>query len=167
MTSTVKNRWFMSLMFAASLVGAARAQEKKADDEKQLKAAVEQIFKLTNDARAKSNLGALKIDDRLTRAARKHAENMARQGKLQHELDDRKPSDRAKAAGYEYQWLGENIAFSSQLDPAETFERWMKSPGHHANIMKDVGEEIGIGVARDDQGAVYFVQVFAQPQAKK
>src|SRR5262249_44398136 len=45
-------------------------------------------------------------------AARRHAENMARQEKLSHQLDGKGVGQRVAAAGYDYRVVGENLAHS-------------------------------------------------------
>src|SRR5438128_8340512 len=68
------------------------------------------IVDLTNKARAKEKLSPLKPNEALFKAARAHSANMAKQQKMEHVLDDKNPSDRAKAAGYKYSFIGENNA---------------------------------------------------------
>src|SRR5438128_2635743 len=87
----------------------------------------ELILKLTNAERAKKDLPALKANPLLQKAARKHSENMARQGKLAHELDDEGPADRVRAAGYEFSRLAENVAMGP--DAKGALRLWMKSEG--------------------------------------
>ena len=44
---------------------------------------------------------------------------------------------------------------------------WMDSPEHKANILRDKFTEIGIGIARNAKGEVYYTQVFAAPKKKR
>jgi uncharacterized protein YkwD len=60
------------------------------------------ILDLTNAERAKENLAPLKANELLTKAAREHSANMAKQQKLDHVLDDKKPDDRLKAVSYQF-----------------------------------------------------------------
>src|SRR5438105_3825929 len=68
------------------------------------------IVDLTNKAREKEKLAALKPNPVLFKVARAHSANMAKQKKMEHVLDDKNPADRLKAAGYKYEWMGENVA---------------------------------------------------------
>jgi uncharacterized protein YkwD len=52
--------------------------------------------------------------------------------------------------------MGENVSLP------EIFEAWMKSKGHRENIMKPEFREIGIGIARDPKGRVYYTQEFGK-----
>jgi uncharacterized protein YkwD len=74
-------------------------------------------------------------------------------------LDDKKPADRVKDAGYKYAAVGENVAWN-QKNPAQVVEAWMNSEGHRANILKKEYEEIGVAVAKNAKGEPYWVQVF-------
>ena len=95
-------------------------------------------------------------------AARAHAANMAALDKLDHTLEDKTFADRAKDAGYQYRFIGENIAWSPET-PKEVLEGWMNSPPHRENILKEEFTEIGVGVAKNQKGEQYWVQVFATP----
>lgn len=139
----------------------ARSQSK---DEKRFQEAADRILELTNQARLKEGRKPLKMNPLLTRAAQGHSENMGKQDKLDHVLDDKGPSDRILAAGYKFSYNGENVAYSSELDPKETFEGWMNSPPHKKNILGENFTEIGIALARNNKGEVYYTQVFGTPR---
>ncbi len=96
-------RWSI-VLFAFALAPFTWADEKKDDTKAELKltADEEAVIELTNAERKKAekDLKLLKMNPQLMESARKHAENMAAQGKLDHKLDDKDPGDRTKAAGY-------------------------------------------------------------------
>src|SRR6185312_9662732 len=89
--------------------------------------------------------------------------------RLSHTADGRDPGERARAAGYDYCDLAENIALEEGY-PDERLARqfmagWEASPGHRRNLLDDKVTETGVGVARVS-GAIrrYFaVQVFGRP----
>lgn len=139
------------------------AQEKKPGQEKPpVPSKVEQeIVRLTNQARAKQNKPALKVNDVLMKAARMHAANMANQNQMEHVLDGKDASDRVKALGYEYAALAENIA-AGQRTPAEVLAMWMNSEGHRSNILGEQYTEIGVAQVKGAKG-YYYVQVFGAP----
>ena len=114
-----------------------------------------------NDERLTFALKPLKANPQLMEAARKHAENMAKQDKLEHVLDEKTPSDRTKAAGYKSGFVGENIAWN-QKDAKEVLTGWMDSEGHRDNILKKEYTEIGVAVAKNAKGEPYWVQVFGK-----
>ena len=124
------------------------------------------IVELTNAARAKAGLSALRANAKLTEAAQLHADQMARSGRLAHEWSGArypKPEDRLAAAGYQWSAYAENIAMG-QRNAAEAMDSWMHSSGHKANILHKTATEIGVGIARDSSGQPYYVQVFARPR---
>ena len=120
------------------------------------------ILDRTNAERKKKDLPELKPNPKLFAAARKHSENMARQEKLAHELDGKKPSERVKEAGYPGGFVGENVAYGATT-AEEVVSGWMESEGHRANILNKNFTEIGVGVAKASDGTLYFTQVFGRP----
>jgi uncharacterized protein YkwD len=157
-----------ALVLLLGLVSVAAAQQpktppKKADKKDELVLSKEEqgVIDLTNAERKKADLPPLKANPKLMAAARGHGENMAKQDKLDHVLDDKKPADRVKDAGYRYAAVGENVAWN-QKDPAQVVEAWMNSEGHRANILKKEYEEIGVAVAKNAKGERYWVQVFGK-----
>jgi len=120
------------------------------------------IVQLTNAERSKAGMAPLRASMTLMQAAQIQAEQMARLGRLEHELSGAKyptPSDRLAAVGYRWQTYGENIAMG-QSNAAAVLDSWMHSSGHRANILNGRFQEIGIGYARDSAGRPYYVQVF-------
>ena len=122
----------------------------------------QEILDRTNAERSKAALAALEIEAKLLQAAREHSANMAKQGKLEHELDGKTPADRVKAVGYKFLNLAENIAAGPRT-AADVVKGWMESDGHRANLLGADYVEIGIGVATDSQGRPYYTQVFGKP----
>jgi uncharacterized protein YkwD len=60
--------------------------------------------------------------------------------------------------------LGENIA-AGRPTAAATFQGWMNSPGHRANILNPHFTEVGFGYASSAKSEYrhYWVQVFGRP----
>lgn len=124
-----------------------------------------EIFDLTNKVRKEHNLPALQLNPALSKIARAHAENMARQGKMEHDLDGKTPFDRIKAAGYKYAVAGENIAVAEKgAKLGKIVTLWMDSKGHRENILSPDFTEIGIGIVRAKNGDSYVTQDFAKPR---
>jgi uncharacterized protein YkwD len=40
----------------------------------------------------------------------------------------------------------------------------MNSEGHRANILNEGYTQIGIGITKDKEGRIYWVQIFADPK---
>lgn len=147
-------------VYYTQVFGAESSAKSQGRDQKAFQAASEKILDLTNQARLKEGLKPLKMNPFLAKAAQAHSDNMAKQDKLEHVLDGKTPSDRITAAGYDYSYNGENVAYSSDLDVKETFQGWMDSPPHKKNILGENFTEIGIALARSAKGEIYYTQVF-------
>jgi uncharacterized protein YkwD len=152
--------WLLAtLLLIAGLSYAAEP----ADDETKLSKEEQQVLDLTNEARAKEKLPALKINATLTKVARAHAANMAKQHKMDHVLDGKTPAQRVDAAGYDYRSVGENLAVADKGATVEQVQKgWMESKVHHDNILSPKYDEIGLGLATDDKGQTYYAQVFGK-----
>jgi uncharacterized protein YkwD len=61
--------------------------------------------------------------------------------------------------GVGYGAAGENIAMG-QSSPQNVVNDWMNSEGHKANILNSNYKNIGVGVAMDNNGSLYWVQMF-------
>jgi uncharacterized protein YkwD len=128
-----------------------------ADDERR-------TFELINAERRRRGLGPLVFDSSLTRMARYHSQNMARQGFFNHiDRDGLDLSGRAQVLGVRgWKALGENIAYNQgYADPsAFAVERWMISSKHRENILNGEFTHAGLGIARAADGRIFFTQVF-------
>jgi uncharacterized protein YkwD len=109
-----------------------------------------------NRERAHHGLRKVRINRKLSRAARRHARDMARRNYFSHDtLGGGTFVDRIRSAGYlkgAHNWIvGENLAWGSRAysRPSSIMAMWMKSPGHRANILNGSFREIGIGLAYD------------------
>jgi uncharacterized protein YkwD len=123
------------------------------------------VVQLTNAERARTRIARLDASPRLMRAAQIHADQMARSGRLDHELPRAtypRPEDRLKAVKYDWRAWAENVAYGPQ-QPEQVLRVWMKSSAHRANILSTTVTEIGVGHAKDKEGRVYWVQVFGRP----
>jgi uncharacterized protein YkwD len=158
-------RWV--LLVAVGVVGCSspgerlpRGQMPPRDTAGQLDAdALQAVITLTNEERHKARVPPLTVDPRLTDAAERHADRMARRDRLSHTLDGRSAADRVRAAGYEYRTVGENIAWN-QRSAAEVVGGWMDSRGHRRNLLSKEFTHIGVAVSTNAKGEPYWVQVF-------
>ncbi|RUL89720.1 CAP domain-containing protein [Tautonia sociabilis] len=120
----------------------------------------------TNQARVDAGLAPLEVDPRLQEAARIQAENMARLGRLSHDQTETGTptlEDRARAVGYAFSAIGENIGFNYD-SPALAVDGWLASDGHRRNLLDDSYEQLGVAIATDAVGRPYYVQVFGRPE---
>jgi uncharacterized protein YkwD len=156
------SRFWLTLL-PLLLLGLARAAEEPALE---ISKDEQAVLDLTNEARAKEKLPALKPNAVLFKVARAHSANQAKQQKMAHELDGKSPADRVDAAGYDYKDVGENVGhIPPPLRIKELFDAWMKSPEHRKNILDKDFQEIGLGIVRQgNKGDFYFTQVFGTLQ---
>ncbi|MBM3994325.1 MAG: CAP domain-containing protein [Planctomycetes bacterium] len=122
------------------------------------------IWELTNLERKGKDKMPLKLNPALSKLARAHSENMAKQQKQDHTLDGKTPFDRLREAGYKYFKAGENIGSADGGTIDMVMKAWMDSKGHAENILNPDYAEIGVGIARDKDGVTYYTQLFAKPR---
>jgi uncharacterized protein YkwD len=123
----------------------------------------EELLRLVNAERRRVNAPPLVLNDRLTRAAQGHAQDMATSRRMSHTGSDGSTL-RSRIDATQYQWstLGENVAMGQSTATA-VMAAWMNSPGHRQNILNPAFSELGIGSASGG-GRPYWVQVFARPR---
>ena len=125
------------------------------------------VFELNNEERKKKDIGTLALNAALSKVARAHSENMARQGKMEHNLDCKTPFDRLRAAEFAFRSAAENIAAGEKgLTLEQVMKAWMESDGHRANILEADFTDAGVGTARDKDGKLYITVMFATPRKK-
>ena len=108
---------------------------------------------LLNKQRARRGLRKLRLNGRLSEAARRHTVDMVRRNYFGHvSRSGSDVVDRLSILGYmrgARSWtVGENLAWGSgtRSTPREIVASWMNSAGHRANILQRRFREIGIGV---------------------
>ena len=113
-----------------------------------------------NAQRDRYGLPALKLNKRLSKAARAHARDMVRRRYFAHDsLGGGTFVDRIRRSGYlrgASSWsVGENLAWGShrRSAPRAITEMWMNSPGHRVNVLSSSFREVGIGLAIGAPGA--------------
>ncbi len=148
----------------------------------------QRVHALINKERKGKGLPSLAWDERLSRIARKHSEDMARRRYFSHDSPEGHGfSTRYSNAGYvcavrdgRYTYTGAENIFQNNLydriitmngvkyydwnQPEEiaetTVKGWMKSTGHRKNILTPQWGKEGIGVHITPDGKVYITQNF-------
>jgi len=140
-------------------------------------AAIERlIHEAVNEERAAVGRDRLSTDDDLRRVARNHSADMVADGYVGHESPDGvTPADRLAAAGCRaggenvaQSWIDEPVAVDGETVVAENesevaahlVDRWMASPGHRENILRESFSESGVGVIVTEDNRVYATQKF-------
>jgi len=120
---------------------------------------VNDILSQTNQFRRSKGLTALIINKELNAIAQKHSADMA-SGRVG--FGHGGVSKRNEMAGNAIKSLSsfaENIAYG-ETSGEEVVNDWKKSPGHRRNMLGRY-KYIGIGIARDRRGRMYYTQIFA------
>lgn len=122
-----------------------------------------ELLRLLNEDRKRAGLPPLRLDDRLTKIARAHSEEMAKKRTVfHHSPTTGTPEDRVRRAHLKNSMLAENLAQASSEEEAE--RSLLDSPGHRRNILDPTLTQVGIGVAAivSPQGnrVLYITQLF-------
>ena len=126
----------------------------------EVKRLAKEVVTLVNQERAKVGLAPLKDNWQLARVARYKSEDMRDKNYFSHTSPTYgSPFDMMKNFGIKYMAAGENIAMGQQT-AALVMKSWMNSPGHKANILGKNFTEIGVGVAKNKSGTLYWTQMF-------
>ncbi|MCB2293129.1 CAP domain-containing protein [Clostridium algoriphilum] len=119
-----------------------------------------EVVTLVNKERAKQGLASLKDNSQLASVARTKSQDMVDKNYFDHTSPTYgSPFDMMKHFGITYTAAGENIAMGQQT-ASSVMSSWMNSPGHKANILSKDFTEIGVGIAKDKSGAIYWTQEF-------
>lgn len=137
--------------FAESETAAVSWDESEAESE---------LVRLANQERRRRGLPEFGVDDRLTAAARRHAQVMAERRELSHKfVGEPKLMDRVAATGLRFDRVAENVAFNDSASGAH--EGLMNSKGHRENLLNHEYNAIGVGVARRGD-MLYVAQNFVR-----
>lgn len=118
------------------------------------------VVELVNKERAKAGLKPLKMNTELNKVATLKSQDMARNNYFDHTSPTYgSPFEMMRKFDIKYRTAGENIAMG-QTTPEQVMNGWMNSPGHRANILKASFTEIGVGVAKNSTGRLYWTQQF-------
>lgn len=122
-----------------------------------------EVVRLVNIERAKNGLQALKANWQVARVARYKSQDMANKGYFSHTSPTYgSPFKMMESFGVKFSAAGENIAMGQRI-PAEVMKGWMNSPGHRANILSAAYSQIGVGLAKNSSGSLYWTQMFIKP----
>jgi hypothetical protein len=109
-----------------------------------------------NSLRASLGLPAYALSAQLTAAATQHSQYMATTCDVSHtESNGSRPVDRARANGYNGDWISENIYGGSIARASDAWNFWIHSPIHYSGLVHQVVNEVGIGIAHGNCGNYY------------
>lgn len=146
---TLSRLLFFSVLFFSLISFVPGGNKDIADD----------VLTYTNQFRKANGLNQLKGNEVLDAIAQKHSENMAA-GKVRFGHDgfaQRNATAQKKISSIKN--FAENVAFGINSGK-EAVDLWKNSPGHRKNMLGRF-TQIGIGVAKDKQGRIFYTQVFS------
>jgi len=122
--------------------------------------AEQELFSSVNRARRAQGLPALKWNDVLATAARRHAALMAQRGAAEHGFPGEPSlSSRATQAGARFVWLAENVVQGPGVESIQA--EILRSPNHRANMLDADMDSIGVGVV-EHGGQLFAVEDFSK-----
>lgn len=137
----------VSLLVASFLVQGLAIDQARAGDTVQNRS---EMLQLTNEDRTDRDRDELRLNDRLSRYARRHSRQMAERGELFHTPD---LADKLRGTGWT---IGaENVGMGRSLEALE--DAFMASKPHRRNILRTGFERTAIGVI--ESGGTYWVTV--------
>ena len=106
------------------------------------------IIARINDARAARGIAPLKPDNRLSGAARGHAEDMAAHPGMVHIGSDGSTiGERILRSGYRGAYYAELVGYGFEGEPGPMVDWWLQSPDHAPYILDPAMTDIGAGYA--------------------
>jgi uncharacterized protein YkwD len=116
------------------------------------------LLELHNKERKNKNLIEFVLDKELCEYAQKHAEQMSNKNFMYHS----KMSDLIKISNSSL--VGENVAWGQAIEK-DVVNSWMRSPMHRWNILGKSYTKIGFGIAKNEDGSIYWCAVFSNKEA--
>lgn len=114
---------------------------------------------MLNKERVRHDLSPLTNSTQLTTAAQLHANDMAATNNFSHTSNSGgTPSDRARAQGYNFCFIAENIA-KGQPSEKQAIDAWLKSDGHRENMLTRSATQFGVARASGN----YWVLLLGRP----
>lgn len=125
----------------------------------------EEIIALTNQTRETAGLKALTANQLLTQAAIAKGRAILKSQTFKHNIDNKKFSSWIRDVGYNYSYVGENLAIDF-LTSQTVVEAWENSLRHKKNLLSPYYREIGVAATQgkfQDQDTTVVVQIFGSP----
>jgi len=125
----------------------------------------EEIIALTNQEREAAGLNTLTANQLLTQAAIAKGKTILESQTFKHNIDNRKFSAWIRDTGYNYSYVGENLAIDFVTSQG-VVDAWKDSPMHKKNLLSPYYQEIGISAIDGKflgQDTTVVVQIFGSP----
>jgi len=109
----------------------------------------EQALAIINEYRAQNGLKRLKLNAKLTAAAKAHSRDLSKWDRISHYgSDGSNPWDRVKRTGYKPRLAAENVG-TGQVSFPEVMRGWKESEGHNKNLLLADANEAGLALVND------------------
>ncbi|MDD2377223.1 MAG: CAP domain-containing protein, partial [Bacilli bacterium] len=119
-----------------------------------------EVIRLVNAERSRAGQPTLTENNEVSRVARTKSQDFINNNYFSHNSPTYgSPFEMLRSFGVSYTAAAENIA-RGQRTAEEVMNTWMNSSGHRANILNSTYNQIGVGVARDNNGTLYWTQMF-------
>ena len=104
---------------------------------------------LINQYRHEKGLKPLRLNPKLTEAAKQHSRDLAKWDRISHYgSDGSNPWDRVKRTGYKARLAAENVG-TGQVTFDEVLKGWKQSQGHNKNLLLADAQEMGLALVQE------------------
>lgn len=119
-----------------------------------------EVINLVNVERRKNGQPTLSPNNELSNVARIKSQDFINNNYFSHNSPTYgTPFNMLRTFGVPFTAAAENVA-NGQRTASEVMNSWMNSSGHRSNILSPAYNQIGVGVARDSNGRLYWTQMF-------
>jgi len=119
-----------------------------------------EVIRLVNVERARVGQSLLVENNKVSRVARIKSNDFVTNNYFAHNSPTYgTPFDMLRSFGITFTAAAENIA-SGQRTAEQVMNTWMNSSSHRASILNSTYNQIGVGVARDNKGNLFWTQMF-------
>ncbi len=125
----------------------------------------EKLIELTNSERIRAGLSPLTVNQLLAKAALDKSQAIINAQIFKHNIGDKKFSGWVQDAGYNYSYVGENLAIDFSSSEG-VMSAWENSYLHNKNLLSPYYKEIGVAAAKGNfqgQKTTVVVQIFGAP----
>lgn len=123
------------------------------------------ILELVNKERINNNSKPLRTNNELMKAAHNKAQYLIDNNVFEHNSNNKQFSQWIKESGYNYSFIGENLAENFK-DNDSTIKAWLESSSHKENMLNNNFTETGIAVIQKNN-RIIVVQIFGRPISKE
>lgn len=152
-----------NLIFPGQTITIPNGTDKTGEDNNipsDISALENEVIRLVNIEREKAGINALIQNRELMKVARMKSQDFIDKNYFSHTSPTYGTvSNMLETFGIPFTAVAENIA-NGQRNAEEVMNSWMNSPGHRANILSSTYNQIGVGVARDSNGKLFWTQIF-------